>query len=184
MIYEDLRTNLARDAAEAERLKLREWIYDPGLPTNVAKPDPAAFADVDAAAQGYAASGTIPAKSEWDGWTSAERQRFLQKLPEKRSNAQLDALDSQLALSTTGNNEELFLWLEMALANRYAAAVPQAERFLSSVGRTKFVRPLFKTLMEQGEWGEPIAKRIYAETRDSYHAVTRGAVDKIVLKKG
>jgi len=180
MIYEDMRKNLAGSEAEAERLRLREWIYEPGLPANVARPDPAAFATVDAAAAAYGANGTIPAAAAWRAWSSAERQRFLQKLPQERSAEELAQLDRQLGLAGTGNNEELFLWLELALANRYEPAVPKAEAFLAEVGRAKFVRPLFVTLMEEGEWGPPIAQRIYAKTRPSYHAVTRGSVDKVV----
>lgn len=182
MIYDDMLAHLVTSKAEADKLKLHEWIFDPGLPANVLRPDPAAFATVDAAAKAYADAGTIPARSTWDGWTSAERQRFLQSLPQKRSADQLGALDKALGLSASGNNEELFLWLDLALANRFDPAVEQADRFLSHVGRTKFVRPLFATLMEQGEWGQPIARRIYAKTRAGYHSVTQASVDKVVLK--
>ena len=180
MIYEDLKANLAGSEAEAERLRLREWIYAPGLPANFAQPDPAAFAVIDSANAAYAASGTVP--TDWAGLTSAERQRFLQNLPQARSAAELAQLDQALGLSSTGNNEELFLWLRLALGNRYDPAVPQAERFLSNVGRTKFVRPLFATLMGQGEWGQPIARRIYSATRSGYHTVTQRAVDRIVAQ--
>jgi leukotriene-A4 hydrolase len=178
MIYADLKANLAGSEAESERLRLREWIYAPGLPANFAHPDPAAFAVIDGANAAYAATGALP--EGWQGWTSAERQRFLQNLPQAQSPAQLARLDEALGLSTTGNNEELFLWLRLALANRFEPAVPQAERFLASVGRTKFVRPLFATLMGEGEWGQPIARRIYGQTRKSYHTVTQRAVDRIV----
>lgn len=58
----------------------------------------------------------------------------------------------------------------------------RAETFLSTLGRTKFVRPLFVTLMGEGEWGQAIAKRIYAETRETYHPITQASVDKVVLK--
>ncbi|MBX7495091.1 M1 family metallopeptidase [Qipengyuania sp. 6B39] len=180
MIYEDLKTNLAGSEAEAERIKLRDWIYAPGLPSNVAKPDPVAFAEIDAASADYAGAGSIP--GGWRDWTSAERQRFLQTLPQARTAAELARLDEALGLSTTGNNEELFLWLELALANRYAPAVSQAEAFLARVGRAKFVRPLFQTLWDQGDWGREIARRIYGETRSSYHAVTRSGVDRIMAK--
>ena len=54
---------------------------------------------------------------------------------------------------------------------------------VSTVGRMKFVAPLFGTLMDEGDWGQPIAKRIYAKTYPSYHAVTRGAVDR-AMKQG
>ena len=182
MIFEDMRTNLARSPEEAERLMLREWIFEPGLPSNVVKPDPAAFAEVDAAVAAYASAGTVPAG--YAGWTSAEKQRFLDNIPKQRSAQQLAALDQALGLSRTGNNEELFLWLELALANRYQPAVPQAESFLAEVGRAKFVRPLFQVLWDQGEWGRPIATRIYAKTRPGYHAVTRSGVDRVVGRPG
>jgi aminopeptidase N len=179
MLLADMEENLVKNEAEAERLKLREWIFEPGLPDNVARPNRQAFAEVDEAVAKYAAEGAIP-NAAWKGWTSAERQRFLDNIPKRRSAAELKGLDDLLGLSKTGNNEELFLWLELALANRYEPAVPQVEEFLTEVGRAKFVRPLFAAMMEQGDWGEPIAKRIYARTRNRYHAVTRDGVDRLL----
>ena len=185
MFLADLRENLVKGDKELEqKLMLEEWIYQPGLPGNVYRPDATAFAEIDAAVKSYADARTIPAAATYNGWTSAERQRFLDNIPKTLTAADLASLDSALGLSKTGNNEELFLWLELALQNRYEPAVPQADAFLSRVGRTKFVRPLFEVLMEQGSWGEPIARRIYAKTRPSYHAVTRGAVDKVVGVSG
>ena len=184
MLLEDMQVNLVQgDAALAEKLKLREWIFEPGLPDNVVRPDPGAFTEVDAAVATYKASGTIPTRV-WSGWTTAERQRFLKGVPDDRTAEQLAALDKALGLSGTGNNEVLFLWLELAMQNRYEPAVPLVEQFLSTVGRTKFVRPLFEALMGEGEWGRPIARRIYAQTRSGYHAVTQAAVDKVVNGEG
>lgn len=178
LFYDDMMANLVRNQAEADRLMLREWIFHPGLPSNVARPDASAFAEVDAAVTAYANSGTIPAA--YEGWTSAERVRFLDNIPKNRSEGQLAELDRTLELSNSQNNEILFLWLELALANRYEPAVPQTEQFLGRVGRAKFVSPLFATLWSEGDWGRPIATRIYAETRPTYHAVTRGAVDRVM----
>ena len=178
LIYEDMLANLVASPAEAQALKLREWIFEPGLPSNVVRPDPAAFAEVDAAVSAYTADGSIPAA--YSGWSAAEQMRFLDNIPKTRRAEQLAALDSALGLSDAGNNEILFLWLELGLMNRYEPAVPKAEEFLAEVGRAKFVRPLFQVLWDEGEWGQPIARRIYAKTRDSYHAVTRAGVDRIV----
>ena len=178
MFYEDMMQNLVASEQEAKALMLRDWIFAPGLPSNVAKPDPAAFAAVDAAVEAYAVSRVIPAA--YSGWTAAEQMRFLDNLPATLSAGELARLDASLGLSGTGNNEILFLWLEMALENRYAPAVPLAEEFLARVGRAKFVRPLFGVLWDQGDWGRPIAQRIYAQTRDSYHAVTRAGVDRVM----
>jgi leukotriene-A4 hydrolase len=183
MMLEDMEKNLvAGDAELGARLKLREWIFEPGLPDNVLRPDANAFASVDKAAAEYAATRT-PDAAAWQGWNTAERLRFLSTLPDSLPKEQLAALDRAFGLSDSGNNEVLFAWLKTALSNRYEPAVPVAESFLASVGRTKFVRPLFAVLMEQDEWGESIARRIYGKTRSSYHAVTRGSVDAVVMPK-
>ena len=178
MFLADMREKLVEDNEELEeRLMLDEWVYGTGLPDNAWEPDPQAFAAVDAAASAYAANGTLPEAQSWNGWTAAEQRRFLEELPTELSDQQLAAIDRRLGLSRTGNNEVLFLWLEAALRNEYQPAVPQAERFLARVGRNKFVNPIF-TALNETEWGKPIARRIYAETRGGYHAYTRGNVDK------
>ncbi|KLE34788.1 M1 family metallopeptidase [Aurantiacibacter luteus] len=181
MFLASLREDLVKGDAELEeRLMLDEWVYGTGIPANVKRPDPAAFAEVDAAVTAYADTQAIPDAAEWRGWTAAEQRRFLAELPEEMSADQLAALDRALSLSQSGNNEVLFLWLQAALRNEYEPAVPQAREFLARVGRNKFVSPLFQALWDTGEWGQPIATGIYDETRGGYHSMTRGNVDKIV----
>jgi aminopeptidase N len=174
----DLRANLVgADAALERKLMLDQWVYQPGLPANAARPDPKAFAPVDAALAAFkrgGAASTVP----YAGWTTAERLRFLNGLPRELSQPRLAELDRALNLTGSGNSETLFAWLQLALANRYEPAVPAAERFLLSQGRRKFVAPLFATLMGEGEWGRPVAQRVYQAARPGYHAVTTGTVDK------
>jgi aminopeptidase N len=174
----DLRANLVgADAALERKLMLDEWVYQPGLPANAARPDPKAFAPVDAALAAFrrgGAANTVP----YAGWTTAERLRFLNGLPRELPQGRLAELDRALNLTESGNSETLFAWLQLALANRYQPAVPAAERFLLAQGRRKFVAPLFTTLMGEGEWGRPIAQRVYQSARPGYHAVTTGTVDK------
>jgi leukotriene-A4 hydrolase len=180
MFLEDLRANLIKGDAELEqKLMLDEWVYGTGLPANAVRPDPAVFAAVDRAVASYAASGAIPFEA-WGGWSTAERMRFMQEVPQQRDAQQLAALDRALGLSTTGNNEVRFLWLRLALGNKYDPAIPQAQQFLSSVGRNKFVAPLYRAMMDQGAWGSAIARPLYESARSSYHAFTRGNVDEIV----
>jgi leukotriene-A4 hydrolase len=180
LMLADMRANLVKgDAALEERLMLDQWVYGTDLPANAAQPSATAFAEVDAAAAQYLQSDFVDPE-HWAGWTTAERLRLIAKLPKELSAEQLDRLDRDLGLSQSGNNEVLFAWLELALANRYEPAVPVAEKFLARVGRRKFVLPLFEVLMKEDEWGQPIARRIYAETRASYHSVTQGSVDEVV----
>jgi leukotriene-A4 hydrolase len=176
----DLRANLVKgDKALEERLKLDEWVYRPGLPANAARPDPDAFARVDSALAAFDAGGTAAAVP-YAGWNTAERLRFLNGLPRALPQPRLAELDRAFRLSGSANAETLFAWLQLALANRYQPAVPAADRFLLSMGRGKFVAPLFKTLMAQGEWGEAIAKPLYERARPTYHSVTSSQVDPLM----
>ena len=57
--------------------------------------------------------------------------------------------------------------------------MPALERFLTTQGRRKFLRPLYEDLMKQ-DWGKAEAKRIYAKARPLYHSVATGTLDPIV----
>lgn len=176
----DLRQNLVKGDKDLEdRLLLDQWVYQPGLPANVTRPDPQVFAEVDKAVPGFAGGG--PAPAAFNGWTTAEKLRFLNSLPRKLSAPRLDELNAKLGLNEAGNNEVLFAWFELAVANRYQPAVPALEKFLLTQGRRKFVRPLITDLAEDKQWGRPIAAGIYARARPSYHPVTTHDLDKLGL---
>jgi leukotriene-A4 hydrolase len=174
----DLREHLVKgDASLEKQLGLDAWVFEPGLPANAVHITAEAFTQVDGAATAFAASGKLP---EAVSWTTAERVRFLNRLPRKQATTRLDSLVKLFALDNQRNSEVRFAWLRLAIANRYQPAVPQLEDFLTSMGRRKFVLPLFTDLMAQGEWGKAIAQPLYARARSGYHSVTVGSVDKIV----
>ncbi|MEP7311390.1 MAG: M1 family metallopeptidase [Pseudomonadota bacterium] len=176
----ELRSELLKDDAQLEKsLDLDTWAYKPGLPANVAYARSAAFAKIDALAAEFAAKG-VQAMPSPGNWTSDQRVRFINHLPRKLEVRRLEQLQAYLDLTTQGNSEVLFAWLRLAVANRYDTAVPQLEHFLTSMGRRKFVLPLFTDLMGQGAWGRPIAQRLYAAARPGYHFVTTNSVDAVV----
>lgn len=176
----DLRANLIRgDRALEQRLELDTWVYQPGLPDNAARPDPAAFAGVDSAVAAFNAGGAASAVP-YRGWNWAERVRFVKALARSQSEARLTELDRTFGLSDSGNMEVLYVWLRLAIANRYQPAVPATERFLLGMGRRKFAQPLYQALMREGDWGRPIAERTYARARATYHPVTVGPIDRLM----
>ncbi len=170
---------VAGDAALEARLKLDEWVYGTGLPANAVRPDPAAFAAVDGAIAAYATAGTIPVAA-WARWDGNERARFLRELPERRSAAELAALDAELGLSQQASKSLLAAWLKLALANRYEVALPVSDAFMGKVGRWSYLRPLFQALWDQGEWGRTTARRLYAAHHGSWHPATRTKILQVM----
>jgi leukotriene-A4 hydrolase len=176
---QDLRDNLIKgDAALEKKLGLDEWVYGIGLPANAVHVKAEAFVRVDATAAAFAANGG--AGLDVASWNTAERVRFLKHLPRKLSAKQLASLSQLFDIANQHNSEVRFAWLRLAIANRYPPAESQVEEFLLSMGRRKFVLPLFRDLMAQGQWGQSIARRVYAEARPGYHSVTVTSVDKVV----
>jgi len=184
----DIRANLVNgDAALERQLQMDAWIYRPGLPSNAQAPVADAFTPVDAAARAFFVDKGPASANPWAGWATQERQRFLAWRPadlaagaDWLTPAQLADLETTLRMRSEGNAEVLFAWLQIAVAHRYQPAVPTLERFLTGMGRRKFVLPLFTSLWAEGDWGRPIATRIYAQARPGYHPVTTGSVDAVV----
>jgi leukotriene-A4 hydrolase len=176
----DLREHLIRDGQALEdELRLHEWIFEPGLPDNAHEPPSAAFSRVETEAMAFRRGDSARVLTTAQ-WTPQEWQHFLQQLlVSPLTPAQLRDLDTTFGFSASGNSEILFAWLRVAIANRYEPAFPALERFLTDQGRRKFLRPLYEDLMAR-PWGQPLARRIYAQARPGYHSVSAGTLDAIV----
>ena len=188
LFLEDIRTDLVSgDAALERQLMMDAWIYQSGMPSNWQPPVSNAFVPVDAAARGFFADKRPASTIPWAGWSTQERQRFLAWRPEGRTgtadwltDAQLADLEATLNLRQEGNAELVFAWLQIAVQHRFQPAVPTLEHFLTTMGRRKFVLPLFTSLWAEGDWGRSIATPLYARARPGYHPVTTGSVDAVV----
>jgi aminopeptidase N len=183
MFLADIRQNLIKgDKALENKLMLDRWVYQPGVPANMVRPAADTFAEQDKAAAAFA-SGASPPK-EWTRWTTDERLRFLNRLPRKLPKDRLDLLQSSFNLNGSTNAEVRFAWLDLAVDNRYDPAVPSLQQFLAAQGRGKFVRPLFKALAKDSQWGLPIARRVYPAARPLYHPMVTKDLDKLGLGAG
>ncbi|MDY7094278.1 MAG: M1 family metallopeptidase [Acidobacteriota bacterium] len=166
------------DDSLEEALRIDEWVYEPGLPANVSEPAPDAFEGVDRQLAALAA-GTAPGQIDRTGWTTHHWLHFLRNLPEDLTADDLARLDKALAFTQAGNAEIKNEWLQLAIAHDYAAAYPALESFLTSMGRIKFLAPLYRALAETEE-GRARGLEIYQQARPLYHPLAVGAVDHIL----
>ncbi len=164
------------------RAEVRRWIYEPGLPESVPQPRSQAFARVEAQAHAFMA-GTPAAQLATTGWSTHEWLHFLHSLASPLAPEKMADLEATFHFSTSGNAEILQAWLLEAIESDYAPAYPALERFLTSIGRRKFLRPLYEALAKTPA-GMERALRIYEQARPGYHAVSRQTVDKILDWRG
>ena len=172
----DMDANLFRgDAALRARVNPEAWIYQAGVPASAPRVTSEAFARVETQAAAFA-GGAAPSSLPTDAWSTHEWLHFLGSLPPTLPAERLAALDEAFGLSASGNSEIAFAWFRVAIRNHYEPALPAMERFLMTVGRRKFVAPLYADLAAT-DWGRPLAERIYRAARPGYHSVTTNTVD-------
>jgi hypothetical protein len=177
-----LKENLiAGDRAIEDRLQIDRWVYGPGIPENAPKVRSGQFGMVEAQVKAWQEGA--PAKSlKTENWTSHHWVHFIRNLPAQIDKARMAELDAAFNFTRTGNSEILHVWLLRAIQNRYDAAYPALEEFLTSMGRRKFLRPLYAELAKTPE-GTELARRIYQKARPTYHPVSYNTIDEI-LKTG
>lgn len=168
---------LDTDIEAKEKIRLEEWIYGAGIPDNCPEVNSTKFKNVDNAIhsfeKGYPLANINSAK-----WSSHEWLHFLRKLPKDSSLKDLKKLDTAFEFTTSGNSEILNAWFQLTIPTGYKAADNALEDFLMTVGRRKFLQPLYEALYMK----DPLrAKRIYKNARENYHSVSTQTLDAIVL---
>ncbi|RZF64147.1 M1 family peptidase [Sphingomonas populi] len=176
----DLRANLIKgDAALEKDLELDRWAYQPGLPDNAVHVRSATLAAIDTKLAAFNA-GAAASSIDTAKWSTQEWLRFLNGLPRQQSAARLAELDSAWGLSKSPSAYIGFAWFSLAIANHYDPVVTPLDHYLHTIGRGLFVYPLYRGLMAQGAWGQPIARRIYATARATYHPTVAATLDGMV----
>lgn len=176
----DLRAQLIKGEAAVEaKLQLDRWVFEPGIPSNAVRVTSQTLAKVDDQLAAFNAGGPASA-IDTAGWATQQWKRLLDNLPRQQSAARLTELDAALGLTRSHNAYVQSAWFDLAIANRYEPVLPALEDYLLRVGRNLLVTPLYRGLKAQGEWGEPIARRIFAKAKPGYHPVTVGAVTRIL----
>ncbi|HEX6096196.1 MAG TPA: M1 family metallopeptidase [Thermoanaerobaculia bacterium] len=160
-----------------QKVDINQWIHGPGLPANVPQPKSEAFTRVEQQAKAFADGGSVDA-IQAEKWSSHERVHFIQSLPALPVE-KMAALDGRFHFTDSGNNEVLSAWLEKSLDARYQGAYPAIERFLTTQGRRKFLKPLYEKLAKNPE-DLAFARRIYEKARPTYHPVSQATIDEIV----
>jgi leukotriene-A4 hydrolase len=164
--------------ALADSIRIEDWIYKPGLPSNFLMTVSQKFIQVEKQAKDWI-NGKPAKELSTQNYSTYEWLRFIGNLPSTISHERMLELDDAFHFSETGNSEILFAWLELAIKNNYKEAYPALKQFLINVGRRKFVKPLFMEMVKTPE-GKKMAKEIFAVARPNYHSITAKTIEDIL----
>jgi len=167
----------ADDSTRYNTLKIDEWIYKPGIPSNAPKLESKRFDEVDrqnaAFRQGMAARAL-----DTKGWTTIEWARFLDQLPRPLPAARLQDLDDTFHFSNA-NAVIQRSWFPSVIAANYQPAYPAIENYLITIGRRFLVRPIYMDLAKTPE-GLAWAREVYTKARPGYHPMTQTGIDLVL----
>ena len=177
---DDLKTKLfPLDPAAAGKIDLAAWVEGPGLKAPFTEPTAGLLEAVDRSMTLWKAGKTPARDLPTKGWSTQEWLHFLRALPESIPPDRMAELDDAFGLTGRGNAEIAALWLQIAVRNRYHPADPRLESFLTSIGRRKFLMPLYRELIKSAE-GKDRAMAIYGKARPFYHPIAVESVDKLL----
>ena len=174
-----LNDNLIKgDVDIAKKINADAWIYQPNLPQDIPTISAKRLDAVDSALLHFL-NGEKLANIKFEKWSSHEYLYFIRGLSKEISQAKLDEIKRRFNFAECGNSELAAAWFEYAIHHQYKSDYPALERFLISVGRRKFLMPLYSALIETEE-GKKIAKDIYGKARSNYHFVSVQSLDELL----
>ena len=165
------------DKALANKIKLDDWIYKPGIPSNIITPISEDFNNIDEIQKTWRKTG-IKGLSQKIKSTN-EKQHFIDYLPKDLTVQEMTDIDKEFNFTNGGNFVVRRQWFIIAIQHQYKAAYPAIEQFLTSYSRTGSLTPLYKEMMKTPE-GKIWARQIYAKAKSGYHATTIVAIEPLL----
>lgn len=165
-----LNENLIKgDKALADKIQLDNWIYKPGIPSNIVPVSSAEFDAIDAIQKSWREAGVAGLSKKIT--TTAEKQHFIDHLPADITAKEMEAIDKEFNFTKGGNFIIKRQWFVQAIRHQYKAADPAIEQFLIGSSRTGSIMMLYKEMVKTPE-GKVWAKKVFDKAKSGYHATT------------
>jgi aminopeptidase N len=158
--------------------ELNEWVYGQGLPEWFVAPTSNSLDKVHLALADFEQLKSASSLNV-TGWRVHHWQYFLNQLPQVITQEQLLDLDESFNFTLSQNSEIACDWFRVAIRNHYDPVLDALSVFLMTVGRAKFVKPLYIELQVAGYHQE--VQQIYQQARAGYHPSLQVQLDKIIV---
>lgn len=91
----------------------------------------------------------------------------------------LQRIDTDLQVTKAENPEIGQRWFPLAIALQYEVAFPTAKAYVQSIGRQKYILPVYTALVRNGYRNK--AYEWYSERKTFYHPIAAANIRKIIF---
>lgn len=181
-----------------DKVGVEQWVYGIGLPVNCPFPASNRFVVVDDAvtmllnvdpdAADARSMAYLPQETTIR-WTTQEWLRYIRGLEAGGATEGHYALaDGNYGFSGSPNPEIVAAWYSAILKTGFEGYdndiyTKKVESFLGSVGRRKFIVPMYQSMLEGDKKRQAWAKKIYMNSRASYHPLAQGTLDALFAEQ-
>lgn len=152
------------------------WYHQPGMP-----PETPNFDGAHAQASEHLAKlwiavdqhGRMLPTTDVTTWSSRQITCFLDTLLVEETPLQistLHAMNKQYCFAESRNSEILFRYCQLAVAAEDESILPIVVRFITTQGRMKYVRPLYRSLY-RSSMGKKLAVKTFLANKEFYHPI-------------
>ena len=160
---------------------LMAWIAQPYLPLTAPALPSEIINHMDLLVKNFLEKGQVPAETEIQALTSKDRCYFLEAVLNKVKLDQIRKLDAAFHFSETKDPEVLTLWYTITLPKNYDPTLATVPAFLGSVGRGKFLVPVYEALLASKN-GKKLATSIFEKNKTFYSPLMNSRLEKKFFK--
>jgi leukotriene-A4 hydrolase len=165
-----LNENLIKsDKALADKIKAADWIYKPGVPSNITSVVSEDFNAIDSIQKNWRKTGVKGLSQKIK--STNEKQHFIDYLPEDITIKEMAEIDAEFNFTKGGNFVIKRQWFVPAIRHHYTVAYPAIEQFMIATSRTGSLATLYKEMVKTPE-GKIWARQIFNKAKSGYHLTT------------
>ena len=158
-----------------ERVDVAAWLDGPGVPPAA----PRAACTRIGFLEGL--GGVVPEAAVAAQFSPTDWQLYLGAQPRPLPLATVEEIEAKFHLTASGNYEVLVAWLDVAAEAGFAPALDRVATVLGEVGRMKYLKPLFLTLVKR----DPArARQAFEAKKGGYHPIARQVIGGVLQKFG
>lgn len=170
--FKDFFVTFFKDREEVKTVDWEAWFHQPGMPPEVPKFDQSIAQAAQELAELWLAldtSGGVLPDTDISSWSTNSVLCFLDALQGHTFKlSSIFAMNAKYGYAESHNAEILFRFCQLALAAKDRYIVPVVVRFITTQGRMKYTRPLYRSLYQ---FDRVLAVDTFLQNQDFYHPI-------------